>query len=76
MITDRREISGMEFCRRIRRFDSHTPGSSIPAIGTNLTKNESFLAGARPYVVKPASCDAANCPRGLARSGATVSANM
>ncbi len=50
-------MSGLELCKRIRQFDSHTPIVFYSGDSDQSHKDEAFLAGAQGYVVKPASCE-------------------
>ena len=47
------EISGVELCRRIRAFDSHTPIVFYSAAVYERDKQQAFAAGAFAYINKP-----------------------
>ncbi len=46
-------INGLELCRELRTFDSHTPVLMLTALGTTDDKVTGFDAGADDYLVKP-----------------------
>jgi DNA-binding response OmpR family regulator len=49
--------SGVELCRRIRKFDPHTPILFYSAVGYSHDIIEGMSAGAQGYLVKPVSFD-------------------
>jgi DNA-binding response OmpR family regulator len=51
------ELSGIELCKRIRQFNSHTPIVFYSGDRDDSHKDEAFQSGAQGYVVKPASCE-------------------
>ncbi|HUE81183.1 MAG TPA: response regulator [Pyrinomonadaceae bacterium] len=51
------DISGLDLCRSIREFDSHTPIVFYSANALDSDIDEAIQGGAQAYVVKPASGD-------------------
>jgi len=49
--------SGAELCRRIRRFDPHTPILFYSACAHPRDLQAAFIAGAQAYLIKPVSSD-------------------
>jgi len=49
--------SGIEFCKRLREFDSSTPILFYSGAALESDKQQAFAAGAQGYLVKPAGPD-------------------
>jgi DNA-binding response OmpR family regulator len=68
--------SGVDLCRRIRDFDSHTPILFYSAAAYHLDKETALASGAQDYLTKPAGLtelgevisNLINSRRGLKRS--------
>jgi DNA-binding response OmpR family regulator len=50
-------MTGVELCKRIKKFDAHTPIIFYSAAAFQADKDEALAAGAQAYVTKPSSVE-------------------